>query len=242
MKKIIKKVGEALLGLLFPDRCVLCDRTVWKRDNGICPACRPMLIFSKEPRCLKCGKMIKRSDREYCGDCIRLKHFFDRGFSLFVYNDPLRKSIYRLKYKQRQRYGYFFGKMAARHLARELGSLKADAIVPVPLHPSRERSRGYNQAAVIARSLGEELGIPVVEDYVLRTKNTVPLKLLEPAERQNNLKNAFKIGQYDVKLNSIVLVDDIYTTGSTIDEISSLLKSSGTACVYFVTVAAGAQQ
>ncbi len=204
--------------------------------------CRPMLIYSREPRCLKCGKMIGRSEREYCGDCLRIKHFFDRGFSLFVYNDPLRKSIYRLKYKNRQRYGYHFGKMAADHLGNEIKEMKVDAIIPVPLHPKREFSRGYNQAAVIAKKLGSELGIPVLEDYVLRVKNTAPLKLLEPGQRQNNLKNAFIMGQYDVKLNSIVLVDDIYTTGSTIDEISSLLKLHGTREVYFITVAAGMEK
>jgi len=132
--------------------------------------------------------------------------------------------------------------MAADHLGNEIKEMKVDAIIPVPLHPKREFSRGYNQAAVIAKKLGSELGIPVLEDYVLRVKNTAPLKLLEPGQRQNNLKNAFIMGQYDVKLNSIVLVDDIYTTGSTIDEISSLLKLHGTREVYFITVAAGMEK
>ena len=120
-------------------------------------------------------------------------------------------------------------------------SWKVDALVPVPLHPARKRKRGYNQAELLALEIGKQLGLRVENNWLIRTKNTVPQKLLNGQERQNNLKKAFNIGRNDVKLyDRIILVDDIYTTGTTLDEIAALLKSHGVSEVYCVTLACGA--
>src|SRR5699024_2139136 len=111
----------------------------------------------------------------------------------------------------------FLGRALAENLGTLIRSWHPDALVPVPLHPDRERIRGYNQAALLAQELGKRLDIPVLSGWLVRVKNTSPQKALEGAARQNNLKKAFKIVQDDVKLNTIVIIDDIYTTGSTID-------------------------
>ena len=109
----------------------------------------------------------------------------------------------------------------------------------VPVHRSRLRTRGYNQAEVIARSLGRELGIPVDTRLIRRSKKTVPLKNLTLAERQNNLKKAFKLCRNDVKLKTIIVIDDIYTTGSTMDAVAQVLKNAGIERVYCVCAAIG---
>ena len=113
----------------------------------------------------------------------------------------------------------------------------------MPIHRSRLRKRGYNQAELLAKALGRYTGLPVYAKLVKRVKNTAPLKLLNPQERQNNLKKAFHIVGNDVKLmeklSSVVLVDDIYTTGSTVDEMASVLLETGVEKVYFVTLACG---
>ena len=127
-----------------------------------------------------------------------------------------------------------------RYLGDFIRGVHPDVIVPVPLHLRRQRSRGYNQAACLAKALGRSLHLPVEEKLVKRVKNTVPMKRLNPAERQNNLKKAFIIGRNDVKLyDRIILVDDIYTTGTTLDEIAALLKAHGVSEVYCVTLACG---
>lgn len=126
-----------------------------------------------------------------------------------------------------------------RVLGNFIRACRADAFVPVPLHKSRKRKRGYNQAEVLARELSALTGIPVCTDLIGRVKKTAPMKELSAAQRQNNLKKAFKILRNDVKLKTIIIVDDIYTTGSTIDAVSRELKSVGVEKIYFVALAIG---
>jgi ComF family protein len=112
-------------------------------------------------------------------------------------------------------------------------------MIAVPLHPKRFRKRGYNQAELLAKELSARMEVPFYKDIVRRTKNTAPLKLLNASERQNNLKKAFKIGRNDVKWKSVIIVDDIYTTGSTIDACASVLLEIGIQKIYFVALAIG---
>ena len=112
-------------------------------------------------------------------------------------------------------------------------------IVPVPLHKNRQKKRGYNQAELFARALGTRLNIPVCTNLLVRERNTVPQKELNDTERKNNLKNAFKITQNIVQLSCILLVDDIYTTGSTMDAIATVLKRAGYRDIYFICASIG---
>ena len=125
------------------------------------------------------------------------------------------------------------------HLGRQILSWKVDALVPVPLHPTRKRKRGYNQAELLALEIGKQLGLLVENNWLIRTKNTVPQKLLNGQERRNNLKKAFKLCRNDVKLKSIIVIDDIYTTGSTMDAVAQVLKNAGIERVYCVCAAIG---
>jgi ComF family protein len=102
-----------------------------------------------------------------------------------------------------------------------------------------KKDRGYNQAEVFAEAVGSALDIPVLSDWISRCRKTVPQKELGQAERQNNLKKAFKIIRNDVKLNTIVIIDDIYTTGSTIDAVAECARAAGVQKVYFVALAIG---
>ena len=224
--------------LLFPRRCPVCDGIVKIGEGKICERCETKLIPITEKWCLKCGKPLKQEEREYCRDCVRRNHVFVRGRAVFAY-DNRAESVYRFKYRGRQEYAEYYGEMSATVLAEEKEFQCAEALIPVPLHYSRQRKRGYNQAALFARKLGEIWKIPVEEEIVIRKRNTKPLKQLNPLERQNNLKKAFKIVQNDVKLNTIILVDDIYTTGSTIDAVARVFSDIGVRKIYFVTIAVG---
>lgn len=231
------KIMEKIINLLFPLRCPVCDEPVRPVGALICSECMEKLKILKAPYCMKCGKALEK-EQEYCTDCCSRKHVFIRGRALYDYGSAS-LSIYRFKYGGRQEYARFFGEELAFYLGNFIKEVKPDALIPIPLHKSRLRKRGYNQAALLARSLGEKTGVPVRENYLLRVKKTVPLKLLNPRERQNNLKKAFIIRRNDVKLKTVILVDDIYTTGSTMDEAAGTLLKSGVEKVYFVALACG---
>ncbi len=227
-----------LVEILFPRRCPICDKPVDKMGRYICTKCRPKIKYIKEPFCMKCGKGLRDDTLEYCEDCKNSDHIFTRGRALYEY-DTVKEAIYRLKYDDRMEYADFFGKDLAKKLGKEVQSWKADAIIPVPLHKDREKQRGYNQANLLAKALGRELDIPVKENFILRSRGTLAQKKLNVKERQNNLKNAFKIGQNDVKLKTVIVVDDIYTTGATMDAVARCLKLAGVREVYFVSLAVG---
>lgn len=187
---------------------------------------------------MKCGKELEEEESEYCGDCARHKHLFDRGRALFAYQS-MADSIYRFKYKGRQEYAAFYAACIARQLGDWIRHCEAQALVPVPIHSAKRRARGYNQAETMARELGRITGIPVETDLVKRVRRTAPMKDLSVYERQNNLKRAFKICRNDVKLSTIIIIDDIYTTGSTIDAMSYELRRAGVKRIYFVALAIG---
>ena len=125
------------------------------------------------------------------------------------------------------------------YFCEELSRIAPQALIPIPLHKDREKTRGYNQAAILAEGISEVTDIPVLENLLIRPNKTKVQKDLSRGERQNNVKRAFHIAKNDVKLKTVVLVDDIYTTGNTILSATEVLKEAGVEKVYFMTLATG---
>lgn len=224
--------------LLFPRRCPVCDKPVKPAGKLICGGCRAKLVHVREAGCMKCGKPLTEEYEEYCSDCRKKRHVYTQGKSLYEYHSAA-KAIYRFKYGNRREYAEFFGKEMTERFGKLMDFWQAEALIPVPIHKARRRKRGYNQAELLAEEIGKRTGIPVIRDLVVRHKNTRPQKELKGAERENNLKRAFKIGRNDVKLSTIIIIDDIYTTGSTVDEMAQVLKEIGIDKVYVLTLAIG---
>lgn len=227
-----------LTDLIYPRRCPVCDRAVSPFGSLVCETCKEAFEYVKEPYCMKCGKKLEEEETEYCHDCMQHRHLFDRGRALCSYRS-ISDSIYRFKYKGRQEYAAYYAVCMEQSLGNWIRRCRPDALVPVPIHTSKRRARGYNQAEVLAKELGKRLGIPVETNLIKRVRKTVPMKELSVYNRQNNLKRAFKICHNDVKLSTIVIIDDIYTTGSTIDAMSYELRRAGVKRIYFVTLAIG---
>ncbi len=225
-----------ILDYIYPPRCPVCGRV---SEEGICGRCRKELIPIKGDYCLKCGKPLETEQEEYCPDCMRRAHAFDAARAVFSYQGDLRKSLYRLKYEGKKEYGRVFGVEMARYLGPWIRQRGITLIVPVPLHLARQRERGYNQAAIPARELGRLLGIPVDEKLLCRDKPTSPQKMLSTAERRANLSGAFSLRGEIRPGERILLIDDIYTTGSTADAAASCLKKGGKCLIYVLTVAIG---
>lgn len=233
----LEKVKKTAIQWLFPLRCPVCDKIVTPYGEKICRECVEKLRLLTPPWCLRCGKKLKKPG-EYCEDCRRARHKYIRGRALYEYSSAA-ASIYRFKYGGRMEYADYFGEEICRYLGDFIREINPDGLIPIPLHKKRRKKRGYNQAELIAESISGYSGVPVYKNILVRVKNTMPLKLQNPVERQNNLKKAFNIAQNDVKLETILIIDDIYTTGSTIDEAASELREAGVKNVYFITLACG---
>ena len=224
--------------LIYPPVCPVCNDIVSVRHRDICPECEKKLTFIGDSYCMKCGKPVEEYE-EYCGDCRRLLHMYDEGRAALVYDLYMSRSIYRFKYAGKQEFARFYARIMYERLGDKMKSWRADAIIPIPVHKKRLRKRGYNQAGLIARELSKRLGIPVREDIVTRCTATKAQKNLGAGERQNNLKKAFKVTGNVVKLDTVLVIDDIYTTGATVDAMAGCLKGAGVRKVYYASLCIG---
>lgn len=188
---------------------------------------------------MKCGKEISLEESEYCPDCIATPHLFDRGAAVFQWSQKIQKSIYKFKYKDHKIYGEFYGNEMAEKYGELIKEWEIDVIMPVPIHSARKRKRGYNQAEIIGGALGKAVNIPMDIYALKRIINTVPQKKLGNSQRKKNVERAFKVTRNVVKYKKVLLVDDIYTTGSTVDACAGQLKAYGVDKVYFVTICIG---
>ena len=205
----------------------------------ICKECVGKVKFIEGDICLKCGKAIESLEEEFCHDCMT-KHFeYKRGVAAFSYSKAMKRSMYGFKYNNRREYGRFYAKSIWDLRKDVIDAWNCDVIIPVPLHYKRQRKRGYNQAKVLSKQLEEYLKLPVDDKILVRTKNTVPQKELETKGRKNNIENAFQTATNSIKYNKVILVDDIYTTGATINECARVLKLAGVKEIYFVTACIG---
>ena len=227
------------LGLLFPRRCPVCHEIVEETGGLVCEICRLKLPYIREPSCARCNKPLLEQEREYCLDCSRKKHQFEQGKAPFVYDKVMRSSIARYKYCRRQEYAAFYAEEILQRHAKKISMWKAEVLVPIPLHPSRRRKRGFNQAELLAKALSVRSGIPMDASLLIRTKKTHAQKELNDQERLANLKDAFSIQRRNIPYHNLILVDDIYTTGSTIDTAARLLKEYGVQKVYFLCICVG---
>lgn len=193
---------------MYPEKCPICDDAVPKM--GLCA---------------KCNGRAKRVG--YVNS--------ERVYAVYRY-DFVASAIYHLKYRGKFAYGRVLGHLMWEEAKDVLKEWSLDCILPVPLHTKRLKKRGFNQALVLCEEISKGLGIPILPEMVIRCVDTKPMKDLNVRERQNNLKKAFKIGQNDVKLKTILIVDDVYTTGATTDAISELLLQAGADKTYVLTL------
>lgn len=238
IKAFLEYSRQAAADLLFPRRCPVCGGVAMPKGRLICPACLKQLSFVSSPACMKCGKEIGSRDQEYCADCIRRKKSFTRGFALLNYDSRAAVSMAAVKYHNKREYLDFYARAAALRFEKQFRQAGIQVIVPVPVHASRLKARGFNQAAVLAEKLSAELGIPW-EELLIRVKKTDPQKSLGSAERLKNLRGAFEAEQEAGKWERVLLVDDIYTTGSTAEICSRALLKTGVKQVFVFAVCIG---
>ena len=248
-----------ILDLLYPGRCPVCNEILPFGYHGACRSCAPSLSYVSQPACMGCGKELEpaEAEEEYCRDCLRHRRSFAGGIALLNYNEAARRIMMGLKYKNRREYARFLADEMLRRHGRRILRLKADALVPVPIHRDRRRERGYNQAELLAKELSRGLstaisaqkndsssdcrrkdGIPV-KNLLLRVENTAAQKSLGYEARQKNEAKAFRAAGSCGEYRRLLLVDDIYTTGATAQACAQALLSAGADEVWILSMAIG---
>jgi ComF family protein len=206
---------DKLRGALFAQNCVLCA-ALQTNNHAVCEACLNDLPWHQNTSCPQCGLS---SSGQLCGSCISSPPDFDATHSVFLYKFPVDTMMQRYKYGEMLSICTFFGQM----LSKKVDVKSVDLIIPMPMHPQRLKERGFNQALEIAKVLGnEKLDFKCAE----RKKLTPPQASLPLKERVKNIKGAFKING-DLAGKRIAIVDDVMTTGASLNELAKTLKKSG---------------
>lgn len=230
------------LPILYPRHCPVCQ-SLLPYGKYICDKCIATLPFVAEPACLSCGKPVSHSEQEYCYDCRNFPKSFCSGLALLVYNETTRPIMAAFKYKNRRMLSQFFAQeIYARH-KEDILLRRPQLFVPVPIHRNKRRQRSYNQAALLAMDLSALFHIPCCSNLLLRTIDTPPQKTLRPQARFHNLQNAFMINPSCHHLlqgiSTVLLIDDIYTTGATMEICTRILQTAGIKNIYIYSVCIG---
>lgn len=238
----MKGYVKSFLELLYPEKntCFICnvyDSSI--DDKYICSDCEKKLIKIVPPLCIKCSKPIDYASDCLCPDCNVYEKSFEAAKSPFSYEGIIKECIYNFKYYNKPYFYKFFGNLLLRYM-NEINYTNFDFITSVPLHKSKMRTRGYNQSQLLAKYMSDKLSIPYA-DVLKRTVKTTKQSQQSKDERKKNLKGAFAIKyphtNTKIKNRSVLLVDDVYTTGSTADECSNTLLNFGVSKVYVITIA-----
>lgn len=229
--KLIKQIVNDIVSIIYPGHCMGCNKILnINESKWICNKCMPQFELKEYIRCSVCGRIIYHSGK--CRVCNSEKIYFDKGYSLLEYKDSVRNAVRQFKYKNMKSYGKYFGDLMSDYAVSKI-NIKFDYVTAVPLHRKRLKSRGYNQAEILAKLVAIKLNTEY-KKLIVRDINTKPQNSLKKAERQKNIKNAFSLNKgISVKDKTILIIDDIFTTGSTINECSKVLKKNNAARVEF---------
>lgn len=243
IKKLIKKVPgiDIVLDFLYPPRCVVCNEIIEKIEikTGFCKCCRSIIRLTPQDICLKCGRPLGDSTKEFCGDCMDSHREFYSARAVYEYTGSIKPAMYRFKYGNARFAGRVYARDALDNHRDWLEVIKPRLLVPVPVYPHKKRVRGYNQAEVFAGYLSDLTGIPMNRDLCIRVVDTKPLKTLSPAERRQNLKDVFINTKVFRNKADVLIIDDIFTTGATVEELAKLLKEAGAGRVYCLFICTG---
>lgn len=236
------KIGNQILELLFPSNiyCISCGNLIdISRPYALCDDCLENLRWVNKRTCNKCGKALE-NDRhnELCLDCQQSEHFFERGFTCLQYGLREKEILHRFKFNGAAYIGPKLGKLMLDRIQPE--NLKLDLVTSVPMHKKKQVKRGYNPAALMAKEVAKGLCVPYNGQVLKRSSYQAPMNKLDRNQRKLNLINSYSIREaVQIQNKSILLIDDVYTTGSTADECCKILKEAGASQIFVLTLAAG---
>lgn len=235
----MKPFTIALLDFFFPPLCHVCRKFIPGAGRlHICQLCLEAIPVVSHPFCTVCGVPFYGSGNDhYCGACLKMPPSFDAARAAIIHEGPARTLIHAFKYSARTHLRRPLALLIVEHLTDFIAERKPDLIVPVPLHVRRLRSRGFNQALLLGELLAREWQLPLQRRAMRRIRWTEPQITLAADQRRENVRGAFVVAEAAVvQSKRVLLVDDVFTTGSTVEECSKMLKKAGAAEVLVITV------
>ncbi len=233
MLKMGRRLLESLVAALFPPRCALCSRELPSLEI-VCSVCSDSMPSFEGPCCQRCGEPVDDPSIDLCIKCGTRVHAVDRIISLGPYRGDWGRLVRTFKFEREIAIGEWLGARMAGVFLAENGAREFSAITFVPMTRRDQRKRGFNQAEILARIIGKQLNLPVTK-LLTKTRETALQSKLSAVERRTNLRDAFRLLPYGQE--QVLLVDDIYTTGATVEECARTLKRGGTQSVVVMTVA-----
>lgn len=242
----VKESARGLLDLVYPSNlyCISCDKIIdTSRPYSLCNDCMDSIKWITERSCTKCGKALSKvNPKSICYSCSEHSHIYRKGYSCAEYGMHERSILYKLKYHHDTAVAPKLGEAIYDMLtARQAPSY--DVIIPVPSHQAKKLERGYNQAELIASEVAIRLNTKLLSDVIVRTSETKALRSKTPDERKRELQGAFALSErYKGELCGldVLIIDDIYTTGATIDAVSKVAFEGKARFVDFASFASGA--
>ena len=226
----LTKFKRVALDLLFPQYCIGCGR----EGSLICAACYQSLPRITPPLCPGCGR--PQNSEILCPGCTSRPAAIDGIRSPFRFEGAVRQAIHKLKYQNLRALAVPLAKLLQEYLAST--SMPVDVLVPVPLHKKRLRERGYNQSGLLAQELGKFSNLPVVDDCLIRQRHTPPqVRTSTAEERWHNIATAFVCRDSRLRSKQVLLIDDVSTSGATLDACAAALKASGAISVWGLVIA-----
>jgi competence protein ComFC len=241
---VFRELFRGLTDLVYPACCILCKNNLGplEKTHRLCFACQGQLQKNHPPFCRHCSRPLENPNHRICRNCQDTTLDFDQAWCAFLFNEPMQKLLHLFKYGHKTSLRHFFSDGILSFIKDYgLDLQNYDLIVPIPLHPTRLRERGYNQSALIADMIAAELNIPVDNNHLTRIRHTPNQARLSQKERWTNIQAAFKIKPHNnFRQKNILLVDDLYTTGSTVSQAAKTLKAAGAMKVTVLTIAIAA--
>jgi competence protein ComFC len=228
LDKGLATLSSCIIDFILPRTCIVCKQEI---DRGaVCNGCLDTITHVRDPACPVCGRPIQKQKK--CAYC-RHEKDLDYGRAWALYMPPMDTVMHFFKYRRFRGLSSFLGLSMANIVRHDLRLKEADRVVPVPLYWWKRLKRGYNQSRLLASVISRECGIPL-HDALARTRNTRTQTRLTGEKRQRNVRGAFRLNGDGIEDKTILLVDDVMTTGATIRECARALKRSGAARVYSI--------
>lgn len=231
---IIRNIWDGILDLLYPPKCLVCGDM---QPKYLCSDCLSQITFINPPVCRRCGAPVQ--ENEPCHGCSQVELGFDSARSVGAYDGVLKEAIHQLKYSGHRVMAPILGGLIVDYLREQNAWLRrTSCIVPIPIHSSRLRSRGFNQSELLAVEISRVFALPMVGASLVRWRSNQPQVDLPLDKRHENVQGIFRVIRADsIAGRSVLLIDDVYTTGSTVDSAARVLREAGAREVHVLTLA-----
>jgi ComF family protein len=242
VKDILDQIKYDILDFIYPPTCPICQRSLKREESLVCEECWNNLTILPSPFCPYCKSFFEGENFAAEHQCVCLSRVEHRKIlavrSLGTFDDFYQKLIHRFKYDKKVPIGRKLANSMGKEVAKTEGFGDIDLIVPVPLHPARQRERGFNQSEILAEGISKATGIPLAEGVLKRKKNTKDQTYLNAQQRAENVRGAFLVKEpYRIEGKRVILVDDVMTTGATLNECATTLRNCGAEDIFAATLA-----